>query len=219
MPRSWRQPCRAAPRPAAELNALSRLLRSTDTTGISTEAKMARTTRSNITWLEGWEPKDPKEATGEPAGRDRREGERLMAYWEAKLKELGGTVTVAGLDLAATNSKEWSNRFLIAVYPVIERSSLVLYGPHFAQLLGLPEQPRTDLPIVRQLPRRYVDLFLHACAEAHEKMAPVRIESEIERADGRIEQYRAIFIPVGVKPNALTCFAFGAFSNRLIKRE
>ncbi len=170
---------------------------------------MARSAPSNISWLEGWEAK-------EPTGRGRREGERLMVYWEAKLKELGGTVTVAGLDLAGTNGKEWSNRFLIAVDPVIERSSLVLYGPSFAQLLGLPEQPRTDLPILRQLPRRYVDLFLHACAEVQEKMAPARIEGEIERADGRIEQYRAIFIPVGVKPNSLTCFAFGAFSNRVI---
>jgi len=177
---------------------------------------MARSAPSNITWLEGWEPKDRTGSSGEPTGRDRREAERLMAYWESRLKELGGTVTVAGLDLAGTNSKEWSNRFLISVDPVIERSSLVLYGPHFAQLLGLPEQPRTDLPILRQLPRRYVDLFLHACAEAHETMEPARIEGEIPRADGRIEQYRAIFIPVAVKPNALTCFAFGAFSSRVI---
>ncbi|HEV2334373.1 MAG TPA: hypothetical protein VGS13_02635 [Stellaceae bacterium] len=178
---------------------------------------MAGSTSSDFTWLEGWQHKEPAaELTGEPSGRNRREAERLMAYWEGKLNELGGTVTVAGLDLAGTNSKEWSNRFLIAVDPMIERSLLVLYGSHFAQLLGLPEQPRTNLPILRQLPPRYVDLFLHACAEAHEKMAPVRIEGEIERADGRTERYRAIFIAVGVKPNALTCLAFGAFSNRVI---
>jgi hypothetical protein len=170
---------------------------------------MARSAPSDFAWLEGWESK-------EPTGRDRREAERLMAYWEQKLEELGGTVTVAGLDLAGTNGKDWSNRFLISIDPVIERSSLVLYGPTFAQLLGMPAQPRTDLPILRQLPRRYVDLFLYACAEAQKEMAPARIEGEIERADGRIEQYRAIFIPVGVKPNSLTCFAFGAFSNRLI---
>lgn len=171
---------------------------------------MGRSAASDFSWLEGWESK-------EPTGRDRREAERLMAYWEQRLEDLGGTVTVAGIDLAGTNSKAWSNRFLISVDPVIERSSLVLYGPSFAQLLGLPEQPRTDLPILRQLPRRYVDLFLRSCADAQKEMAPVRIEGEIERADGRIEQYRVIFIPVGVKPNSLTCFAFGAFSNRLIE--
>src|SRR5712691_10440039 len=173
---------------------------------------MARSAPSDIAWLEGWEKSGS-------IGRGRREAERLMAYWEAKLKELGGVVTVAGLDLAATDSREWSNRFLISVDPVVERSALLLYGPKFAQLVGLPAQPRTDLPMMRQLPRRYVDLFLRGCAEVQQEMAPVQLEGEIERADGRIEQYRGIFIPVAVKPNALTCFAFGAFNNRIIDKS
>ena len=170
---------------------------------------MARSAPSDISWLEGWE----KSA---PTGRDRREAERLMAYWEGKLKELGGVVTLAGLDLAAADSREWSNRFLISVDPVVERSALLLYGPKFATLLGLPARPRTDLPMLRRLPRRYAELFLRGCTEAQQEMAPVRLEGEIERADGRIEQYRAIFIPVGVKPNSLTCFAFGAFNSRVL---
>jgi hypothetical protein len=171
---------------------------------------MARSASTDISWLEGWESK-------EPTGRDRREAERLMAYWETKLTDLGGVVTVAGLDLAGTDSRDWSNRFLISVDPVVERSALLLYGPKFAQLLGLRAEPRSDLPMIRQLPRRYVELFLRGCTEAQEKMAPVQLEGELERADGRIEQYRAIFIPVGVKPNSLTCFAFGAFNNRLLE--
>ncbi len=172
---------------------------------------MARSAPSDISWLEGWE----KSA---PTGRDRREAERLIAYWEGKLKELGGVVTIAGLDLAAVDSREWSNRFLISIDPVVERSALLLYGPKFAQLMGLRAKPRTDLPMMRQLPRRYVDLFLRGCTEAQQEMAPVRLEGEIERADGRIEQYRAIFIPVGVKPNSLTSFAFGAFNSRVLER-
>ena len=174
---------------------------------------MARSAPSDILWLDGWEKK------GAPVGRGRREAERLMAYWEEKLTELGGVVTVSGLDLAATDSRDWSNRFLISIDPVVERSVLVLYGPKFAQLLGLPAQPRTDLPMLRRLPRRYADLFLRGCTEAQQEMAPVRLEGEIERADGRIEQYRAIFIPVGVKPNSLTCFAFGAFNSRVLAPE
>ena len=175
---------------------------------------MARSDPSDISWLEGWERSLPP---GEPTGRDRREAERLVVYWEKKLEELGGVVTIAGLDLALADNRDWSNRFLISIDPVIERSALLLYGPKFAQLLGLPAQPRTDLPMIRQLPRRHVEMFLRGCAEAQQEMAPVRLEGEIERADGRIEQYRAIFIPVGVKPNSLTCFAFGAFNNRLLE--
>lgn len=171
---------------------------------------MTMTNPSDVSWTEGW-------GQAEPTGRDRREAERVMAYWEAKLSELGGEVTVAGLDLNRINSKDWSNRFLIAVDPVIERSSLVLYGPKFAQLLHLPPQARPDLPILRQLPRRYADVFLRGCTEAQKEMAPARFEGEVERYDGKIEQYRVIFIPVGVKPNSLTCFAFGAFSNRVIE--
>ncbi len=171
---------------------------------------MAMTDPSDVSWTEGW-------GHAEPAGRDRREAERVMAYWDNKLHELGGEVTVAGLDLNRINTREWSNRFLIAVDPVIERSSLVLYGPKFAQLLHLPPQPRPDLPILRQLPRRYADVFLRGCAAAPKEMVPARIEGEVERYDGRIEQYRVVFIPVGVKPHSLTCFAFGAFNNRVIE--
>jgi len=165
----------------------------------------------DISWAEGF-------GRGEPAGRGRREAERVIAYWEGKLRELGGDLTVAGLDLSRINSRDWSNRFLIAVDPVIERSSLVLYGPSFARLLHLSEQARPNVPILRQLPRRYADVFLRGCSEAQRDMAPVRLEGETERYDGRIEQYRAVFIPVGIKPNSLTCFAFGAFNSRIVER-
>ena len=173
---------------------------------------MARSAPADVSWLEGWESRAP-------TGRDRREAERLMAYWEGKLAELGGVVTIAGLDLVAVDSRDWSNRFLISVDPAVERSALVLYGPKFAQLLGLPAEPRKERPMMGQLPRRYIDLFPRGCAEAQQQMAPVRLEGEIERADNRIEQYRIIFIPLRVRPNALTCLAFGAFSNRIIERE
>ena len=164
---------------------------------------------SDISWAEGFGPI-------QPAGRDRREAEKVIAYWEAKLEEMRGSLTVAALDLGRISNRDWSNRFLIAVDPMIERSSLVLYGPNFARLLHLPEQARPNVPILRQLPRRYAEVFLRGCTEAQKEMAPVRLEGEAERYDGRIEQYRAVFIPVGVKPHSLTCFAFGAFNSRIV---
>lgn len=165
---------------------------------------------SNISWPDPW-------STPEPTGRDRREAERVMAYWQSKLQELGVDATIAALDLGSMTSSDWSNRFLIAVDPAIEKSALLLYGPKFAQLLNLPGQPRMDRPMMRQLPRRYADIFLRGCAEAQKLMEPVRLEGEVERADDRIEQYRVIFIPVRVRPNSLTCLAFGAFSNRIVE--
>src|SRR5579862_1607356 len=111
----------------------------------------------------------------EPTGRDRREAERVIAYWERRLSELGGKLTVSGLNLAGVNTRDWSNRFLIAVDQVIERSSLVLYGPNFAQLLHLPEQAKPSTPMLRQLPPRYAEVFLRGCGEAQEQRAPVRL--------------------------------------------
>jgi hypothetical protein len=148
--------------------------------------------------------------------RDRREAERAMAYWQSKLQQLGGEATVTALDLASINTADWSNRFLISIDPVIEKSALLLYGPKFARLLNLPGQPRMDRPMLRQLPPRYAELFLSGCAEAQKTMKAVRLEGEVECYDDQVEQYRAIFIPVGVRPNSLTCFAFGAFSNRVL---
>ena len=153
------------------------------------------------------------------AGRDRREGERLLAYWDGKLQEFGEGITIASLDVTAiASSSGWSNRFLISVDPFIERSALVMYGAKFAALLGLPEQPRTDQPLLRQVPQRYGEVFIEGCTRAQQEWAPVRLEGEVPRDDGRVEQYRVVFIPVGVRPNALTCFAFGAFSCRVVDR-
>jgi len=149
--------------------------------------------------------------------RDRREVELVLSYWEGRLDKFGGELTVAALDLGRIANRDWSNRFLIAVDPMVERSSLVLYGPQFAQLLHLPEQARGSVPMMRQLPRRYTDVFLRGCRAIQQEAQPVRLEGEVERYDGKIEQYRVVLIPIGVKPNSLTCFAFGAFNRRTVE--
>jgi hypothetical protein len=150
----------------------------------------------------------------QPTVRERREAERAIAYWESKVDAHGQDATVAVLDLAAINSTDWSNRFVIAVDDRIERSMLLLYGSNFAGLLDLPSKARLDLPLNQQLPKGFSEVFLHGCAEAQMQMAPVRLEGEIERYDQGVEQYRAVFISVAVRRNSLTHLAFGAFSSR-----
>jgi hypothetical protein len=167
---------------------------------------------SDFSWIEGW-------GRDQPSGRGRREAERVVVYWERKLAELGDDLTIATLDLGSASSRDWSNRFLIAVDPVFERSALLIYGPQFARLLHLPEHPRPDIPMLRKLPQRYIEVFRRGCTEAQKENAPVRLEGEVERYGGRIEQYRAVFIPVGVKPHSLTCFAFGAFNLRIVEAK
>jgi hypothetical protein len=160
----------------------------------------------------------PAAAPPAATGRDRRESERLVTYWDSKLQEFGDGITIASLDITAiTGRNDWSNRFLISVDPFLERSVMIMYGAKFAGLLGLPEQPRTEWPLLRQLPARYGQVFLQGCEQAQKEWVLVRLEGEVSRDDGRIEQYRIVFIPVGVRPKALTCFAFGAFSCRVVE--
>lgn len=148
-------------------------------------------------------------------GRERRESERAIAYWQRKIAALGGQATVAALDLAEMQSPDWSHRFVIAVDPVPENSALLLYGAEFARLLDLPAKRAPHVPMVRQLPRCYSDVFRRGCGEADAHRMAVRVEGEVAREDGRRELYRAAFIPIGVKENSLTHLAFGAFNSRI----
>jgi len=153
----------------------------------------------------------PDDAQGpEPSatsGRERRESERAIVYWERKLERVGKHATVAALDLAEMNTADWSHRFVIAVDPVVENSSLLLYGTRFAKLLELPPKGTPHVPLVRQLPRHLSPVFMQGCGDAHEQRVPVRIEGEVSRVDGKTELYRAAFIPIGVKENSLTHLA------------
>jgi hypothetical protein len=155
---------------------------------------------------------------GELTGRERRESERAIAYWEKKIAQLGGAMTVAGLDLAEMQSEEWSHRFVIAVDPVPENSALLLYGADFGRLLELPEKRMPHVPMVRQLPKRYSDVFVRGCGDAEREGLPIRLEGEVSRDDGTAELYRAAFIPVGVRENSITHIAFGAFNSCLAKK-
>ena len=54
------------------------------------------------------------------------------------------------LDRSAMMGPKWEHRFIIAVNPVVEDSSLLFYGASFAALLGLRRRgPRSFGPTVR----------------------------------------------------------------------
>src|SRR5262249_54548784 len=125
--------------------------------------------------------------------RERRQSERAIAYWQGKVDEFGTSPTIAALDLAAIHTAPWSYRFVIASDPVVENSALLLYGANFARLLDLPEKSIPHVPMTRQLPKRFTEVFKRACADAHCHPGPVRIEGEVPREDGSRELYRASF--------------------------
>jgi hypothetical protein len=106
---------------------------------------------------------------------------------------------------------------VIAVDPVVENSSLLLYGSSFAKLLELPPKGTPHVPMVRQLPRHLSRVFMQGCGDAHLNRQAIRLEGEVAREDGKTELYRAAFIPVGVKENSLTHLAFGAFNSCVVE--
>ncbi|HTZ38018.1 MAG TPA: hypothetical protein VMB84_18455 [Stellaceae bacterium] len=159
------------------------------------------------------EPAEQRAEQPAASGRERRESERVIAYWQKKVDKLGKSATVAALDLAEINTTDWAHRFVIAVDPVVENSSLLLYGSNFARLLDLPPKGTPHVPMVRQLPRHLSQVFMQGCGDAHHSRQAIRLEGEIARPDGKVELYRAAFIPVGVKENSLTHLAFGAFNS------
>src|SRR5215468_11874081 len=142
------------------------------------ESEMAIAALSNI---EGSGTESVANRSIEPQliGRERRQSEQAIAYWQNKIDQLGKTPTVAALDLAEMNTPSWSHRFVIAIDPVVENSALLLYGSDFARLLNLPEKSVPHVPMTRQLPKHFTDVFKRACSDAHQSAGPVRIEGEV----------------------------------------
>jgi hypothetical protein len=150
---------------------------------------------------------------------ERRETERAISDWEEARRRLGREVALMTLDVAEMVSEKWAHRFIIAVDPVVEYCALLFYGARFAALMALPEAPNPSIPMVQQLPARYVPVFTKACTDAIVRGAPLRMQGTIEREDRGQELYRAAFIPLSVKPDRAHRLAFGAFNCRVVEPE
>jgi hypothetical protein len=153
----------------------------------------------------------------EPTGRDRREAESIISYWEGKrtASDSGALVTTLALDLAAMHTEEWSHRFVIALGPTNEDTALVHYGANFARLFQIPPQSEPPLEIRRWLPNRLREVFLAGCRDALERNTPVRLQRLIERGDGQREMFRCSFIPIAAEEGAAVRFVLGAYNSRL----
>jgi len=162
------------------------------------------------------EPLAEPHETAPMAVRERREAERAITDWEGERRRLGRELAFMTLNAAEMVSEKWSHRFIIAVDLTVEYCSLLSYGAKFAALMGLPEKPNHSVPMVEQLPARYVPVFTKGCIDATLLGAPVRLQGAVDREDGRQELYRAAFVPLAVTPNRQQRLAFGAFNCRVV---
>jgi hypothetical protein len=150
---------------------------------------------------------------------ERRELERAIAHWEQQVVRSRRRPALMKLDRAEMSTDEWAYRFIIAVDSIVDNYALLYYGRKFAALLDLPAKPDHYVPMVQQLPARYVPVFTKGSCDATSLGIPARVEGAVVREDGRRELYRAVFIGLGVKPNSLTQLVFGAFNCRVTDRQ
>jgi len=159
-------------------------------------------------------PGSPHDSTPK-AARERRESERLITDWEQETTQLGRALALMTLDVSAMPSEKWAHRFIISLRPVVEDCVLLFYGAKFAALMELPAKPDHSVPMVEQLPARYVPVFTKGCIDAALRSVPVRLQGAADREDGRQELYRVAFIAFTTEPLRQRRLAFGAFNCRV----
>lgn len=153
-------------------------------------------------------------------GRERREAEGAIAYWEGKRAAVdrGTAVTALAFDLAAMRTPEWSHRFVIALSSTNEEAALVHYGAGFAGLFQIPLESEPPLELQHWLPNPHPELFLSACRNALKRNVPVLLQRLVDREDGQREMFRSSFIPIAAEQGAVVRFVLGAYNRRFVDR-
>jgi hypothetical protein len=150
------------------------------------------------------------------AAQERRVTEQLITDWEQETRRLRDVVALMMLDSSTMTGPKWAHRFIMAISrPVVENSSLFFYGPVLAALLELPNTPEHSVPMLAQLPARFVPVFTKGCIASALSSVPVRMHGTIDRDDGGQELYRAVFIRLSLDGNYRQHFALGAFNCRV----
>ena len=171
---------------------------------------------------------DPSRADG-PDARDRaaggrrpelelvgelRDTEQAISLWRRKASEFGGLPPTEAFDFSRMIVGAWSHRFVICTDTVVGELVFLIYGSRFAQLLELPEEPISGIPINGQLPGRYLPLFSEGCRDAIAYAAPVRLSGAVVDF-GQVELYRAAFMPLAMRQNSSMHPIFGTFNRRI----
>jgi hypothetical protein len=171
---------------------------------------------------------DPSRASG-PAACDRqadarrsepelvgelRDSELAISFWRQKASEFGGLPPPTAFDFSRMIGGAWSHRFVICADATAGELTFLIYGSKFAQLLELPEEPISSIPITRQLPGRYLPLFTEGCRDAIAYAAPVRLSGAVVDY-GQIDLYRAAFMPLAMRQNSSMQLVFGTFNRRI----
>jgi len=143
-----------------------------------------------------------------------RDTELAISLWRQKESEFGGVPPPTAFDFSAVIGGAWNYRFVICTDAAVAELTFLIYGSRFAQLLELPAEPISGIPIARQLPGRYLPLFTEGSREAIAQAAPVRLSGAVVDY-GQIELYRAAFMPLAMRQDSFMRLVFGSFNRRI----
>ena len=142
-----------------------------------------------------------------------RDTEQAISFWRRKASEFGGLPPTEAFDFSRMIVGGWGHRFVICTDPIASELVFLVYGSRFAQLLELPEEPISGIPIMGRLPGRYLPLFSEGCRDAITYAAPVRLSGAVVDY-GQIELYRAAFMPLAMRQNSSRHLVFSKFNRR-----
>ena len=149
------------------------------------------------------------------AARERRESERVITDWEDETRRLSHVLTLLTLNTSEMTTEKWAYRFIVGICPAIEDCTWLFYGERFAALMELPEKANPSIPMIEQLPARYVPVFTRGCIDATSHGVSVRLRGAVHREDSCQELYRAAFIHSSLDGYRLRHFVLGAFNCRV----
>jgi hypothetical protein len=163
-------------------------------------------------------PKRSAEAMRIPATvpqLERRDVELAIQHWQ---QNTWGKDCIPLLDTFDFSSMRASGgqRFLVCGGQAVENAVFVTYGSGFARVLGLPAEPVTTTPFLRQLPDAYREMFSEGYTKAAMESAPVTLEGTI-RFGVTAQLFRAVFMPIMLRPNWSKQLTFGSFNYRSVR--
>jgi len=143
---------------------------------------------------------------------ERRDVQRAIDHWRQNTWGEGCVPLLDTFDFSPMRG-EWGSRFLICGSYEVEAAVFVTYGSGFAELLDLPEEPVTNIPFIRQIPKPCRTMFSDGYSKAILESSPVTLEGTF-RFEANAELYRAAFMPIMLRPSWSKLLIFGSFNCR-----
>ena len=147
---------------------------------------------------------------------ERRDVQRAIDHWRQNTWGEGCVPLLDTFDFSPMRG-EWGSRFLICGSYEVEAAVFVTYGSGFAELLDLPEEPVTNIPFIRQIPKpcrtMFSDGYSKAILESKEHSGSRRMRNYTARHScrsccgrvGRSCSFSARSIAVRSPPYRTTC--------------